>query len=229
MKYVYLFILCTIVALIISFKNYKREEYEAIPSKDAPLKFVYGLSMVIISLSSFFTKNKNISDKNILKAKLKSVSFGICAFTIIICFGLLFCFTNNVTKKAPVIDDTLPEETLEIVSSESQTDIEPESYDKLKDTIAIFEGYRKDIEKAFLAENVSCYSITCPLNLINTYGNENVLISWTFETDNVIDDKGNIIYENIDEKGCSTLAYANLTLNDVSATLTIPIFISPPK
>lgn len=229
MKYVYLLILCTIVALIISFKNYKREEYEAIPAKDAPLKFLYGLAMLIISLSTLFIKNKNTSDTNILKEKLKSISFGLCAFTIIIFFGLLFCFTNKTSKKTPEINNQIPEETFEIVSNESQTEIEPESYDKLKNTIAIFESYRKDIEKEFLSKNVSCYSITSPLNLINSFGKENIRISWTFETENVIDEKGNIIYENIDEKGCSTLAYANLTLDDVSATLTIPIFISPPK
>lgn len=229
MKYIYLFILCTIFALVISFKNYKKEAYDYISAKEAPLKFLYGFSFLLENIFAKISKSKT-SDN--LVTKLKSISFGLCAFTIIIFFGFLFCVTST-SSKAKTPDKNLEstkESTLTILENESTDNIitETTSYDVLKDTIAIFESYRKGIESEFLAENSSYYSITKPLNLIKQYGPENIVISWSFETENVIDEAGNIIYENIDETGCSTLAYATLTLNDISATLTIPIFISPP-
>ena len=215
--------------MILSFKNYKKEAYDHISSKEAPLKFLYGFSFLLENIFAKISKSKT-SDN--LATKLKSISFGICAFTIIIFFGFLFCVTATQSK-AETPDknlDITKESTLTILENEStdSTITETDSYDVLKDTIAIFESYRKGIENEFLAENSSYYSITKPLNLIKQYGPENILISWSFETENVVDETGNIIYENIDEAGCSTLAYATLTLNDVSATLTIPIFISPP-
>ena len=229
MKYIYLLILCTIIALVLSFKNYKKEAYEHISAKEAPLKFLYGFSFL---LENIFAKVSKSKPSDNLATKLKSISFGICAFTIIIFFGFLFCVTATKSNtETPDKDlEVTKESTLTILENESTdgTITETESYDILKDTIAIFESYRKDIEQEFLAENSSYYSITKPLNLIKQYGPENILISWSFETENVIDEAGNIIYENIDEAGCSTLAYATLTLGDVSATLTIPIFISPP-
>ena len=237
MKYIFLLIICTIVALIISFKKYKHEEYCSLSGKDAPLKLLYGFSMVIIDLGSRFIKGHTpASSKEKLYTKLKSVSLGICAFTIIIFFGLLYSFSSPNTKTCYNSNTLKKEATLEVTSNEpdtaidstSSSSLEDEKYNKIKETVSIFESHREDIERLFLNENESYMSVTKPLNLIEKYGDENIIISWSFEPDNVVDSFGNIIYENVSNEGCSTLAYAQLTLNDVIATLTIPIFICPP-
>lgn len=237
MKYVYLLILCIIIALIISFRSYKQESYASLSKKDAPLKALYGFSMVLISLAGKFVKvNQSEASKEKLYAKLKSISIGICAFTIIIFFGLLYSFTS----KAPAsTENNNQESTLEIADidvkdddttteSTSSPTLENEKYNKIKETISIFENYREDIESTFLNENENYMSVTKPLNLVTEFGEENIAISWAFEPDNVVDSSGNILYENISDNGCSTLVYATLTLDDVTATLTIPIFICPP-
>lgn len=237
MKYVFLLIICVIVALIISFKKYKYEEYSSLSGKDAPLKLLYGFSMVIIDLCPRFIKGHTPTpSKDKLYTKLKTVSFGICAFTIIIFFGLLYSFTATTTKASYKNNTSKKEATLEVTSNETNTatdstsspSLEDEKYNKIKETVSVFESHREEIESLFLNENESYLSVTKPLNLIKEYGDENIIISWSFEPNNVVDSSGNIIYENVSNEGCSTLAYAELTLNDVTATLTIPIFICPP-
>lgn len=237
MKYIFLLIICVIIALIISFRKYKFQEYCSLDKKSAPLKPIYGFSMVIIDLAFVFLKGqKNDSSKEKLYTKLRSVSLGICSFTIIIFFGLIYSFTTPASKQASKEEFSKTQSSLDISSNEtdastdatSSSALEDEKYIKIKDTISIFESYREDIESLFLDENESYMSVDKPLNLITEYGEENIIISWSFEPDNVVDNSGNIIYDNVSADGCSTFAYAQLTLNDVSATLTIPIFICPP-
>jgi len=64
---------------------------------------------------------------------------------------------------------------------------------------------------------------------LTKYGDEPILINWTFETENIINKDGTINYSNISSDGCQTMAYANLSFGDAKATLSIPIFICPPK
>ena len=130
---------------------------------------------------------------------------------------------NSSLSSADVTNTTSPTDT-ENTSPDSET----KKYEHISNTIAVIEKYREDIEAEFLGENESLFSITKPLNLISEYGEEKILISWSFEAENVIDEDGNILYENIGNEGLSTLAYAALTLNGTTATLTIPICISPP-
>ncbi len=237
MKYIFLVIICVIVALILSFNKYKSEEYSSLSKKDAPLKSLYGFSMVIIEIFSKLLKRQQYDcSKEKLYRKLKSVSFCICSFTIIIIFGLLYTFTSSTPKTISNPNFTKKESTIEITSSEADTSTDSttssmtddEKHQKIKDTISIFESHRESIEALFLNENENYMYVTKPLMLITEYGEENISISWSFEPDNIIDSSGNIIYENVSAEGCSTLAYAQLTLNDVTATLTIPIFICPP-
>ncbi len=237
MKYVYLLIFCTLITLIFSFRNYKKDSYASLSKKEAPLKILYGFSMLLISLSTLV--NKEYSSTENLSKKLKAISVGISAFSILIFLGLMYSFSTSVPAaksssnqsqlSTTFLNEADTDSSNSIVNSEtSEFSMENEEYNQIKESIAIFEKYREDIEKAFLGENESYLSITHPLNLISEYGEEGILISWSFETENVIDSEGNIIYDNIGEEGCSTLAYATLTLNDTSATLTIPICISPP-
>lgn len=226
--------------MIISFRNYKCEMYSSLSKKEAPLKFVYGFSMVIVALINKIAKEDRHTAAEKLNSRLKSISFGICAFTIIMFFGFLYTLTasdsalaresDNTSSNAYLNTEADTESILKTDFSDSDTSsfLENESYNKIKNAISIFEDNREAIEKAFLNENESCLSIKEPLNLISEFGEENIHISWSFEPDNVIDTQGSIIVENIPSEGCSTLAYAKLTLDDVSATLTIPIFICPP-
>lgn len=193
--------------------------------------------MVLIAIACKFLKtNQAESTPKKLYAKLKSVSMGVCAFTIIIFFGLLYSFTSKTTNSA---ENSITKSTLEVTDTDinekdttkentSSPTLENEKYNKIKDTISIFENYREDIEKTFLNENESYMSVTKPLILVSEFGEENIAITWSFEPDNVVDSSGNILYENVSANGCSALAYATLTLDDVTATLTIPIFICPP-
>ena len=169
MKYVYLLILCCVVALIIAFKNYKKEAFNSIASKDAPLKFLYGFSMI-------FVRKKLSQDE--LNARLRTISLCITAFTLLIFFGLLCTFKDSSTADKAKLKTS---GSLEIVENDS-TSIEEDSdvyiedstrenehYNYVKETIAIFEEYREDIENTFLDDNESFFAITEPLNLITTY------------------------------------------------------------
>ncbi len=239
MKYIYLLILCTIIAMIISFRNYKCEMYSSLTKKEAPLKLFYGFAMVISVLINKFSKNHHTSSDK-LNNRLKSISFGICSFTIIMFFGFLYTFTatdstsKNEEKGSSHNTELVVEADTEATSgtehgdSDDSSFLENESYNKIKNTISIFEDNRDAIEKTFLNGNESCLSVKTSLNLISVLEDTDIHISWSFEPDNVIDSQGNIIIENISSDGCSTLAYAKLTLDDVSATLTIPVFICPP-
>jgi len=232
MKYIYILLLCMLFALIVSFRKYKSECFSFLTNKEAPLKVFYGFSMLILTLLSKNAGNKKNTSPDKLSNILKSISYGLCAFIIIIFFGFLYTFTASDNAKPVKNDDkiqasSLSDAQIDTTNSTTASD-ETESFNKIKDTITIFESHRNEIEQAFLDENKSCLSITKPLKLISEYGEEGILISWSFEPENVIDTDGNIIYENVSSEGCSTLAYARLTLDDVTATLTIPIFISPP-
>lgn len=224
--------------MIISFNHYNISAYNSFTKKDAPLKFVYGFSLFLVTTYIRISRKADMVLKNNSKELnkiLRSVSLGVMAFTMIIFLGLLYTLKPIASDKASSLnnDSSGSIETDKQLTSNSQTNIseempQDESYNIIKDAIELFEENREGIEKAFLGNNESPLSISEPLNLISEYGDEKILIEWSFETPDIIDVFGNILYENIENTGCSTLAYAKLTLNDVTATLTIPIAISPP-
>lgn len=224
MRYIYLLILCIIIALIVAFKNYKIEAFKDFSPKKFPLKFIYGFCMLFI---------RKPLPKDILMSRLRTISICTMSFTALILMGFIYTFTNKPTDVKNISGNfEIASSHLEIPTTEGSSiaddSTDNESYNYVKETIAVFEKYREDIELSFLGDNQNLFAITEPLNLITEYGEENIHIRWDFETDGIIDNNGNIIYDNVGNEGFSTLAYAHLSLNDISATLTIPICISPP-
>lgn len=228
MIYIYLLILFILLALIITFRNYKQEHYKSFDKKQAPLFFIYGFCMLLCDVFSRLSKSNKKQKIEDLQDKLKVISFGVTTFMILIFFGLLTCIKipkNESTEKL------ISEESSFTYSEEtsSMAETTPDKYAQIKDTISLFEKYRADIEDEFLGENTNFLSINKPLNLLTKYGDEPILINWTFETENIINKDGTINYSNISSDGCQTMAYANLSFGDAKATLSIPIFICPPK
>ena len=147
--------------------------------------------------------------------------------------GCVRCDTVNTSKKIESLprtnDETSYSLKVSIDGNEEQTldiTVDAKEYD-FKETLELFETYRKDIVSAMLGENSSIEEIQYPLNFISSYGDEGLTINWEVENENLIDNTGAIYPENIDAEGASTYVIATLTLGEHTTELTIPLVLVP--
>lgn len=247
----YCIILILLTILFITTFHYKQEEHLHIPSKEHPLKFLYGTAFYILDFIKKHRKKNTISCKNRrLSDKLSKIYAGILPeklvllhnakiisiiFSIIFIFsflGVIFSVTNNsrnnsVTSLARPTNGNEAEtyEITAIIDGEATDitlEIESAAY-SLEEAITYFDSHRENIENSLKGKNTNLYEITSDLTFSNKV--DDISIVWEAENSSYIDYDGHILMDNIPPEGVMTNIFANLTYRGHSATISFPIYI----
>lgn len=251
----YFFLFLLLFLFFILTIRYKSSITTNLEKKKHPFKILYGTSFFLLDCTSSLKKKffpnysshneklrKNLQQLHVGKTlneveylfNAKRISYAYLLLWGCILFGLIYSINNlNSSKKIESLprtnDETSYSLKVSIDGNEEQTldiTVDAKEYD-FKETLELFETYRKDIVSAMLGKNSSIEEIQYPLNFISSYGDEGLTINWEVENENLIDNTGAIYPENIDAEGASTYVIATLTLGEHTTELTIPLVLVP--
>ena len=250
-------ILVTITVFIFLFKGYKKDYINSIESTSLPPKFITGLASYCTDLlyhlpffrkSALYNKTRKLtsaidvgmsSDKSTYLHHLKITSNIIIVLSISSLLGFTYTISFITSDADSVAELSRPlngdgnqnislKTDSELYSGIIDITVEDEKY-TFDEVMKIFSGYRADFDSYVLSNNISFLHVDSPLNLPNTWGDEEISVSWFISQPDVIDYTGNLIRDNIVSSGVSVEITATLTLDEISADICYQLIVYPPK
>lgn len=248
---IYCSVLFALIFLFITTFHYKKDFYINLDKETHPLKHLYGLSFVILSMTRKSKKNTVLSlretklkeklsklystvptDDLLLQYKLKSITSVLAIILAISFIGFTYSFSLSgedaniqTIERSTDSDDKSKVELIADIDGETTNvtlEIDSKEY-SIEEALAYFDKHRDNIELSILGNNKDLYNITQNLVFNNKY--EDISISWDVENSEYVDYDGHIFMENIPDDGVVTSIFATLSYKGRKATISIPIFI----
>ncbi len=244
-----------IILFLVFTSGYKKEITARLDNKKYPLKFLYGTAFFILDhVRNLFRKlfpNRPVQQTTVKKSleklyvgedpdrmeylfQAKRIAFSYLFLLAILFLGFAFCYNGIQDSKKIKKLSRGNEETsysLEVKLSEEETQIIdvtlPAKEFDFKESLDLFEKYRKGIVKELLGENPDIEHIQKPLHFISEYGEEGLSLTWEPENELLIDASGQVYPENIESEGAFTSVTTVMTLGEYTTSLTIPLILVP--
>ena len=240
-----------IVFMFIFTLPYKKTLRKKLNKKDYRLKLLYGMSMFVADRmpKKIIYRNTKINNlirelyvkEDIKKEKylyvVEKISVSILVIFVSLVFGVLVSSSENSNKNNIVTKlnrDSELIKTYEFIAEDNKGQQETIKIDLNKKEMSeesikkLFESIKEPLIKQVLKDNKSVEYIDSPLDLVSSYGDENILISWQISDSNIIGYDGNIS-ENVSKNGQNVTLTAMMILENVTEEYTFTVKVFPPK
>lgn len=251
MVVIYMIGIGVIVLLFICTLPYKKTLRRKLDKKRHKLKLLYGIAMFVsdripkkIIYRNAKTNNfiRELSVKeDIRKEKylyvVEKMSISILVIFVSLVFGTLVSVSEsgNENKFIKKLDrDSSQIKTYEFVAENEKGQQETVKIELNKKELSeesirkLFDSVKESLPKQVLKNNESATYVDSQLDLVTSFGEENILISWEISDSNIVGYDGNIS-ENVSENGNDVTLTATMILEDVSDEYAFSIKVFPPK
>lgn len=247
---VYIGIAVIILIFYICTLSYKRNLRKALAKKEYPLKFLFGMSMFI---TDKFPKKRAKKNKFLnqaiqdLKVKedirkerylyiVNKMSYCLAGIiiTVMIGIGIEISERQNNGEISSLKRDSSSETVYNIYSrnekgEENALTIDVEQKElKKEDVLKELKSEQKELIHKVLGTNESVESVTKPLNLVSSIGENNILVSWEIEDSSIIGYDGELS-DDIPTEGKLVMLTALMTYREVTLDYSFYVNVFPKK
>ena len=248
MKYALGLLLIAMIIFVIASRNYKRSLFKKLDTREDPLKLLYSASARIFD---FFRKlfpskdantklhllmrrlcvRENVEQELYLYSVRKTATI-FCTIFLLCAMGILLDISTDDDLSVKTLSrgeygdgDTSYSLNADYNGSTEAVEISVQEEMYTDDEILeLFENSLDAIKEEVLAENSSFEDVNTSLDLITEY--DEISISWEIEDTSLIDYSGDPASDIEEDESCLVNLYMTLSIEDVSATYTLPVCIT---